>query len=60
MWLAPRDRVEQIQNDLYQAIQIATGIDLGEPDRLHPQVSLIVPFRDDGEHRARVWKWLRQ
>lgn len=22
-------------------------------------ISLLVPFRDDGEHRARVWNWLR-
>lgn len=60
MWTPPRERVERIQNDLYQALQIATGIDLGEPDRLHPQVSLLVPFRDDGEHRGRVWRWLRK
>lgn len=24
------------------------------------QVSLLVPFRDDGEHRTRVWAWLKQ
>lgn len=23
-------------------------------------ISLLVPFRDDGEHRARVWNWLRR
>lgn len=23
-------------------------------------ISLLVPFRDDGEHRARVWDWLRR
>ena len=25
-----------------------------------PQISLLVPFRDNGEHRTRVWTWLRQ
>lgn len=26
----------------------------------HPEISLIVPFRDDGEHRAEVWRWLKK
>lgn len=29
-------------------------------DRECPQISLLVPFRDDGEHRSRTWQWLRQ
>lgn len=28
--------------------------------RQRPQASLLVPFRDDHEHRGRVWHWLRQ
>lgn len=25
-----------------------------------PEISVLVPFRDDGEHRGNVWHWLRQ
>jgi hypothetical protein len=61
MHQAPRDKVEKVQDELYAALQIATGIDLPAVDRRHnPQVSMLVPFRDDGEHRSRVWRWLRQ
>jgi pyruvyltransferase len=59
VWTAPRKRVEEIRRDLLEALRTAVGIDLGQ-DRRDPQVSLLVPFRDDGEHRSRVWKWLRQ
>lgn len=55
-----RHKVERIQDELMAALQIATGIDLPQPDqRRDPQISLLVPFRDDGEHRGRVWRWLR-
>lgn len=30
------------------------------PDHHTPQVSLLVPFRDNGEHRTRSWRWLRE
>jgi hypothetical protein len=60
MWLAPRDKVERIQEELFEALTHATGIDLSSDNRRHPQVSLLVPFRDDGEHRSEVWNWLRQ
>jgi hypothetical protein len=60
MWLAPRHRVEEIQRDLFNAITTATGIDLSTENRRHPQVSMLVPFRDDGEHRSVVWNWLRR
>lgn len=58
MWTAPRKTVERIQAELMAALTTAVGIDLGT-DQRNPQVSLLVPFRDDGEHRARVWRWLR-
>jgi hypothetical protein len=58
IWTAPRNKVEKIQADLLAALKTAAGIDLGA-DQRNPQVSLLVPFRDDGEHRARVWRWLR-
>lgn len=60
MWLAPQDVVQQIREDLYNALVIATGIDLSTESRRHPQVSLLVPFKDDGMHRGEVWNWLRQ
>jgi hypothetical protein len=25
-----------------------------------PEISVLVPFRDDGEHRTQVWHWLKQ
>lgn len=56
-----RSKVESVQDALYRALEIATGIDLPDPDqRRDPQMSLLVPFRDDGEHRGRLWRWLRQ
>jgi pyruvyltransferase len=60
MWTAPRHEVHRIQAELHAALLIATGIDLSSNDRRHPQVSLLVPFRDDGEHRGQVWNWLRR
>lgn len=58
----PRHKIEKIQDDLYRALQIAVGIDLPDAveSRRSPQLSLLVPFRDDGEHRSRVWRWLRR
>lgn len=60
MWKAPRDKVQQIQQQLYDALLVAAGIDLSTENPRHPQVSLLVPFRDDGEHRGRIWHWLRR
>ena len=28
--------------------------------RRRPDISIIVPFRDNGEHRTRVWRWLHE
>jgi len=56
-----RAKVEKVQDGLMAAVQVATGIDLPAPgERRDPQVSILVPFRDDGEHRGRVWRWLRR
>lgn len=60
MWKAPTEKVHAIQRDLYKALSVATGIDLSQENSRHPQVSLLVPFRDDGEHRGEVWNWLRR
>lgn len=62
MHRVPRHKVEKIQDELFRALQIAVGIDLPSDveERRDPQMSLLVPFRDDGEHRSRVWRWLRQ
>jgi pyruvyltransferase len=61
MWQAPRDEVARIQAQLLPALQQAVAIDLpGREHRRHPLMSILVPFRDDGEHRTRVWKWLKQ
>lgn len=70
MWRAPHDQVERIQRGLRAALatlldrpvrhQIPTPKRSWHPRWRRPQVSLLVPFRDDGEHRTRVWKWLRQ
>lgn len=61
MHRVPRHKVERIQHELMGALQIATGIDLPLPEqRRDPQISILVPFRDDGEHRGRVWRWLRE
>ena len=59
LFVAPRKTVERIQAELLAALTTAVGIDLAENDWRNPQVSLLVPFRDDGEHRSRVWRWLR-
>lgn len=65
MWRAPYLDVERIQ----RALRSALGHELDRPapplvpaprSNQSPQVSLLVPFRDDGEHRTRVWTWLRQ
>lgn len=53
-WQAPADIVRRIQQDLLRVFT----------EWLHrrerPQISLLVPFRDDGEHRTRVWQWLKR
>lgn len=70
MWRAPHADVERIQKHLRAAL--STALDQGAPQDIpaprkrhgiawrRPQISLLVPFRDDGEHRTRVWAWLRQ
>lgn len=61
MHTVPRDKVERVQDELLAALHIAVGIDLpGVGERRDPALSLLVPFRDDGEHRGRVWRWLRR
>lgn len=70
MWRAPHDVVERISNELWEVLQIAVGrptppLPIPAPVRPDnhghcPQISLLVPFRDDGEHRSRVWDWLER
>lgn len=59
LWTADRLEVEKIRKELHAALVTATGIDLAAEPR-HPQTSILVPFRDSGEERARVWKYLRK
>lgn len=68
MWTAPHDKVRRIQEDLLAALTVAVGQEFPpkpaprRPDILQagvrPQISLLVPFRDDGEYRSRVLDWL--
>jgi len=71
MWRAPHHKVAAVQARLREALAQALGTPtparLPDPRTpiLHkgppcPQISLLVPFRDDGEHRSRVWRWLRR
>lgn len=60
MWLAPRAEVERTQAGLLSALKVAAGIDLSLEDARHPDISLLVPFRDDGQYRSEVWAWLRR
>jgi len=72
MWLAPYDVVERTRGELREVLEMAVGrprppAPIPAPDiepwvkGPHcPQISLLVPFRDDGEHRSRVWHWLRR
>ena len=60
MYRAPRQKIEALQDALLPALHQATGIDLPHDGNRHPQLSILVPFRDDGEHRSRVWRWLRR
>lgn len=60
MHRAPRQKIEALQDALLPALQQAVGIDLPLDGNRHPQLSILVPFRDDGEHRSRVWRWLRR
>lgn len=68
MWLAPHEIVERIQAELREVLEIACAREPqpAVPDPCLeswgddcPQISLLVPFRDDGEHRTKVWRWLR-
>lgn len=76
LWKAPHDRVAAMQRDLRQMLATAMSMapplhTAPEPVRekskffcwmpkKKPQVSLLVPFRDDNEHRVRVWHWLKR
>jgi len=73
MWRAPHADVERIQRELRATLgellnrpAPAEAPASNPPPRRHspwwrrPQISLLVPFRDDHEHRTRVWAWLRQ
>lgn len=74
-WKAPHEQVAQIQENLRQMLARAmqtTPPPAAVPHPRHrhnvcrrlpckrPQLSLLVPFRDDHEFRARVWRWLKQ
>lgn len=70
-WTAPYEVVQRTQDRLYDAFALALGheplpdfvpdpkIEIRRNKRC-PQISLLVPFRDDGEHRTKVWEWLRK
>lgn len=61
MWQAPQDVVRRIQDDLRGALrEIRYPHAKPWPGSSDPQISLLVPFRDDGGHRAHLWDWLRQ
>lgn len=70
MWRAPHEVVERVQGELRDALADVTARPRLAPvprptpvvirKHEHPQISLLVPFRDDGEHRSRVWEWLRR
>jgi hypothetical protein len=69
MWRAPYHEVARIQRSLRNVIEYALenpGVPAPTERRRRrcrwrrPQISLLVPFRDDGEHRTRVWNWLRR
>jgi hypothetical protein len=70
MWRAPHHIVERIQGELSAVLEVAVGREqpslIPDPktptlrNKRCPQISLLVPFRDDGEHRSRVWDWLRR
>lgn len=76
VWTAPRERVAEIQDNLRMTLAKAMETtpppeNVPPPrrrrhcspchrHRRRPQVSLLVPFRDDHEFRARVWHWLKE
>jgi hypothetical protein len=61
MWRAPQDVVRRIQGDLIKALhEVARPGVTPWIGGNRPQISLLVPFRDDGGHRAKLWAWLRQ
>lgn len=68
MWTAPHRTVERIQAELVDVLHTAVGNPLPVDTALapvtarrrgcRPQISLLIPFRDDGEQRSRTWDWL--
>lgn len=72
MWTAPFREVERIQEALLAVLTELLGLpplpafDAPEgrrrrwPFSRRPKISFLVPFRDDGEHRSRVWHWLHR
>jgi hypothetical protein len=69
MWRAPHHIVERIQHELMEVLSHLLGVSLPAcppppppifRSERRPKISLLVPFRDDGEHRSRVWQWLKR
>lgn len=71
MWKAPYQVVEHIKCELRRVLRLEIqGAPVDAPpiyDRVepirrgsHPEISLLVPFRNDHEDRAKTWHWLRQ
>lgn len=69
MWTAPAHSVRRIQNELWRVLLDVLGIMEGAHHVPHPprrrcyerpEISILVPFRDDGEHRSRTWHWLER
>ncbi len=71
MWKAPYELVEAIKAELRRVLRLEIcGKPVDVPpiyDRVrpirrghHPQISLLVPFRNDMEERVRIWHWLRK
>lgn len=54
-WTAPADIVARIIDELLNEFRHFCRFPHHDP-----QISLLVPFRDDGEHRDRVWNWLER
>ena len=55
-------KVEDVVDDVVDVVDdvVDDVEDFFHQHHRHPQISLLVPFRDNGEHRTRVWKWLRK
>jgi hypothetical protein len=69
MWLAPHRKVEKIRDDLNAVLPVAIGRPSNpkqplpaapKPVGAAPHISLLVPFRDNGEFRTKAWAWLEQ